>query len=421
MKFNLLRTSLVIMILCTGTMIVSAQVSTLNGVVSYHNDGIRVLPNVNVMLYDDAGELVETSLTDQNGYYEFVDLPYGTYTLTGSTSLNPGGVSVASAFQILKHLSGQQPLNTMQQLAADVNGDDVITGHDFATILVDYLVHGNPFPAGEWVFETITVELVGTKSGGSGGNGSGGLGGSSTGDTGGVFEPEILNQPIASLIDFTHELSHAKAGQEVVVMVKAADILNLAGMHLVLEYPSHLIEIINVESDFGFFEYTLRNNEIVLSAADLDAKLRFFSNGSYLLKICARTTEELNEHETIVFKPGSGSHFVGSDFEKTSAKISLPCISGSTAKTELVANFPNPFSLQTTINYTIASLSHVNLSVYDLNGRLIRTLINEQLTPGSYQNDFNKESLPSGAYFLRLTASGNNPVEDTRVMIITSD
>jgi hypothetical protein len=184
--------ALAVLLISLMALNLSAQVSTLYGTVSYHNDGIRVLPNVTVLLYNETGQLVATTISDVDGYYEFPDLPYGVYTLKGNCNLPAGGVSVVSALKVIQHLNGQQLLSPIQQLAADVNGDGLITNFDFLNILVSHLVHGNPFPAGEWIFEEVTAIVDGMKSAGN----EKGIGGTSTGDTGGAFEPAISNTPI---------------------------------------------------------------------------------------------------------------------------------------------------------------------------------------------------------------------------------
>jgi hypothetical protein len=71
----------------------------------------------------------------------------------------------------------------------------------------------------------------------------------------------------------------------------------------------------------------------------------------------------------------------------------------------LSQNFPNPFNPTTKIEYQIPELSFVTLTVYDVLGNEITTLVNEEKSIGSYSVDFNATALPSGIYFYRLQAS----------------
>ena len=80
----------------------------------------------------------------------------------------------------------------------------------------------------------------------------------------------------------------------------------------------------------------------------------------------------------------------------------------------LEQNYPNPFNPTTTIKFSIPSPSQgegsrvrlVTLKVYDLLGREISTLVNEEKLPDTYEVKFNGTGLPSGVYFYRLTSAG---------------
>ena len=77
---------------------------------------------------------------------------------------------------------------------------------------------------------------------------------------------------------------------------------------------------------------------------------------------------------------------------------------------ELSQNFPNPFNSQTVINYQVPSgLHQVSLKIYNITGKEVITLVNEQLCSGSYQNVWNGmnaegEQVSSGVYFYYLRA-----------------
>ncbi len=75
----------------------------------------------------------------------------------------------------------------------------------------------------------------------------------------------------------------------------------------------------------------------------------------------------------------------------------------------LSQNYPNPFNPTTTISYQLSAFSRVKLKVYDMLGREVATLVNEEKAPGNYEVKFNVEtrrgeSLPSGVYIYRLQA-----------------
>lgn len=77
----------------------------------------------------------------------------------------------------------------------------------------------------------------------------------------------------------------------------------------------------------------------------------------------------------------------------------------------LYQNFPNPFNPTTVITYDIAKRSHVMLTVYDVLGRQVATLVNAEKSPGEYQAIFDASELPSGVYFYRIQAGNYTAVK----------
>jgi hypothetical protein len=67
-------------------------------------------------------------------------------------------------------------------------------------------------------------------------------------------------------------------------------------------------------------------------------------------------------------------------------------------------NYPNPFNPSTSINYQILELSFVTLKVFDVLGREVITLVNEEKPVGNYETKFDATSLPSGIYIYRIQA-----------------
>ena len=70
----------------------------------------------------------------------------------------------------------------------------------------------------------------------------------------------------------------------------------------------------------------------------------------------------------------------------------------------LSQNYPNPFNPLTTIRYSLPSTANVKLAIYDLLGREIATLVNEEQSAGWKEVEWNASAFSSGIYFYRLTA-----------------
>jgi photosystem II stability/assembly factor-like uncharacterized protein len=71
---------------------------------------------------------------------------------------------------------------------------------------------------------------------------------------------------------------------------------------------------------------------------------------------------------------------------------------------DLSQNYPNPFNPVTTISYSIPKSAFVTLKIYDILGKEVSVLVNEEKPAGSYNIVFNANALSSGVYFYRLQA-----------------
>lgn len=78
---------------------------------------------------------------------------------------------------------------------------------------------------------------------------------------------------------------------------------------------------------------------------------------------------------------------------------------------ELRQNYPNPFNPSTTISFYLPQPEEVTLSVYDITGRQVTTLIDRPMNAGSHTQTFNASSLSSGMYFYRIEAGDFRDVQ----------
>jgi hypothetical protein len=73
-------------------------------------------------------------------------------------------------------------------------------------------------------------------------------------------------------------------------------------------------------------------------------------------------------------------------------------------KYQLSQNYPNPFNPETNIRYEIPKNGFVKLIVYNILGREVETLVNENQSAGAYEVSFDGSNLSSGPYFYKLQA-----------------
>jgi hypothetical protein len=79
-------------------------------------------------------------------------------------------------------------------------------------------------------------------------------------------------------------------------------------------------------------------------------------------------------------------------------------------------NFPNPFNPATTIAFTLPETQFVTLKVYDITGRVVADLVNNNLGAGQHQFSFDGSQLASGIYFYRLQAGPNTLVRKINLL-----
>jgi len=70
----------------------------------------------------------------------------------------------------------------------------------------------------------------------------------------------------------------------------------------------------------------------------------------------------------------------------------------------LAQNQPNPFNPTTTIKYSLSEQQFVSLKIFDILGKEVATLVNENKPAGNYEVNFDASNLSSGVYFYQLRA-----------------
>jgi hypothetical protein len=75
-----------------------------------------------------------------------------------------------------------------------------------------------------------------------------------------------------------------------------------------------------------------------------------------------------------------------------------------------MGNHPNPFNPSTGIEFSLSEAGPVQLTVHDVSGNLVRTLIDGSRDAGIQRVTFDASGLPSGVYLYRLTAAGHTAI-----------
>lgn len=115
-----------------------------------------------------------------------------------------------------------------------------------------------------------------------------------------------------------------------------------------------------------------------------------------------------------VYVTGTSSGFSGIDFltVKYSQPIGITPISTEVPEGfELGQNYPNPFNPKTNVRIQMPKSGFVKLAVFDITGKEVSVLVNENLGAGIYNVDFDASHLSSGTYFYRIAAGNFSEVK----------
>ena len=154
-----------------------------------------------------------------------------------------------------------------------------------------------------------------------------------------------------------------------------------------------------------------------------NGKVRFTINGGATwvedTSVSKLTSNNINQiliiDTSIAVLVGDGGTviFVARD---STALTSVDTYDEIVAEYQLYHNYPNPFNPSTIIEYSLPQYGYVTLKLYDMLGREIATLVNEEKSAGNYKFEFNAGGLASGIYYYHITV-GNEFVE-TRKMVL---
>ena len=149
---------------------------------------------------------------------------------------------------------------------------------------------------------------------------------------------------------------------------------------------------------------TIQDNEVVFTRDDEVVFVISFTGAEQIFLSGGQQEGHLRRYWVTATGTGNMDYTIQFDSEPTSALQEPDQVP---MKTVLHPNYPNPFNPVTTISYTVASQSHVTLSVYDLMGRRVKTLVDEIQNPGRHEVRFDAANLASGVYVSRLHAGGH--------------
>ncbi|MCD4680755.1 MAG: DUF1573 domain-containing protein [Bacteroidales bacterium] len=380
----------------------------LDGRLTYKNIAESPLNNVAIYLKTPEGDLVDSLFTDALGDYLFNDIVYDEYQLECITTKPWGGANATDALAIQRHVVYLNPLTGLNLVAADVNDNNYVSSADALLVMLRFVGMVNSFAAGDWAFDNEIINLYQ--------NTTYNFNGLCYGDVNGSFIPSsIRKEPLVELIiDGQRKIA---PGKDIEIPLKLLNDHTIGSITLVINYPNELITVNSIYFKDDDLYYTIKDGEIRIAWSDTEALL--FMKDEALILINAEINPSVTDEE-LDFSLGYESEI--SDPWATvieGVKLKIPYLSTGEMNTSyyLSQNFPNPYSSKTTISYCLPEQGRVDLSIYNLLGEKVKSLVNTDQSAGVYEVIFDGASLTAGVYLYKIEVDGlTSTFVKTRIM-----
>ncbi len=298
--------------------------------------------------------------------------------VAGDVSLN-GRVQAYDASLILKWVADSvgNPLNAVQLQVADVSGSSGVISYDAALILQYVVKKISVFPV------EFNRQLAGTQE-----------------------RPLLAAVPAVSSLRISS--TEAGRGERVTVVVEGAGMTNVFSSDIELAFDSKVLRAVSVEAagaaSKAMFEGRVREGTVRLHLASAEP---LASTGA-LASIEFEVAEDVRG---TVQSPISFRRVFLNELDlNAEAAAGEITVHGKPTSYALGQNYPNPFNPLTVISYQVPEDGvRVRLEIYDLTGRLVRVLVDEQQSAGEYRVtweglDNRGFRVSSGLYFYRLSS-----------------
>lgn len=308
---------------------------------------------------NSTGNLVGNAITDENGYFEILDVLAGDNTVTMVTPLG----YLADSEEIPVNLPGGETVNV-----------------DFALTCADVI--GEPRTIGFWKHQ-IGVAI--------GGNGHTQVDALTVCDYLDAIEDHFNNNSVNQVIIYQAPSQSADCGEKLGV---AKELLNLKGsLTMMARARQQLMALLlNVAA-----EYILQTSVISEDGA----------NVSQAITYCDNLIDDISgDHE----KAKTIADLINNSITVPAGMI--PLSTANIAYKQLTLpieyflgqNYPNPFNPITVISFALPEASDVKLEIYNIMGQKVATVADRRFEAGNYSVEWDGSRVASGVYFYKLTA-----------------
>ncbi|MBP7849977.1 MAG: T9SS type A sorting domain-containing protein [Lentimicrobiaceae bacterium] len=384
--------------------------NSISGQVVYDNIHKTPMSGFGVIISSLDKSYRDTVITRPGGLFDLDSIPNGTYVIGGfsNQAWAWGGVNSTDALFVMRHFVQLDTLRGIRLMAGDVNlsgaantSDALLIGQRFAGLI-------NSFPVQDWLLEPDTVvfttpmlysrqHLV-----------------LSAGDVNGSHVPTMKNAPLGSL---TYQGTvNAPQGKVISLPVQILEDMYPGAVSLQLILPEGIMvkEMRNNPELGGQLAYAQEGNLLNIAWFSLDAPFAVSGTTLFYIDIIAgdiRDEVRLNAGEVLEVATREGQ--VVKD-----ARLGIPALQGATSEDLVLTAYPNPFSKQTLVSYSLPEQGDVKLEVFNMFGASVAVLIDRKMDKGMHESTFDATTLPTGSYFLKLSVESEGRLSTQVVRLI---
>ncbi len=372
------------------------QCNNYSGYVKYNNSLQSPLKDCPVTLQQNDTIMYQT-VTDSTGFFQFTSLASGIYHTRLSPVQSWGGVNAADALMILKHFTGMTSLNGLVLEAGDVDLSGAANSID-ALIIAKRFVHMiDSFPAGDWVVSDHFIHITGNT------NISDTLLGLCTGDVDQTYLPQIARIRPDIRLEHMGYVTFQSGEAPGISLVAGQDLVT-GSVSAVIEFSSDCFRFAGMgTARQGNLLYTFENN--ILRFAWYSLEPMVLKEGDEIFSILV---EAENSTGNLSLIPGIEFTLTDDNGIPQSVLIGYRLPGTALGEVSLGQNHPNPFTQSTEIPFYLDEISQVRLYITDLNGHLIKTLLDQEMSSGAVTYTLPGEYLAPGMYFLILNVFSEN-------------
>jgi hypothetical protein len=252
-----------------------------------------------------------------------------------------------------------------------------------------------------------------------------------TGDFNRSFDPYALKSGSNSLQLTTAQTRQAETGSEIELPVYTGSAMKVGAVSMILNFPSDKVEImgVNLKNDPNTsLMYTVSGGELRIGWNSIDPLN--LKAGEKLLTLKVRITGTLGKGEFIRFSLANddlneladGSYNVIDGAVLFVDQIDATTgINNVTASKLTLANYPNPFTEQTTFAYTLPQNGKVSLEIYNMLGSKVKVLLNEIQTAGDHTLTMDSRIIEPGVYTVILRLNAESKLFTGTIKIVRSE